>query len=66
MSLKFVMIVHFTEDLQFFLEVVLSLLIESFKFSLSDKEIHWKTFGIMTPTIVGDPVPKLPIIIERA
>jgi len=61
------MIVHFTEDLQFFLEVVLSLLVESFKFSLSDKEIlHWKTFGIMTPTIVGDPVPKLPIIIERA
>lgn len=59
------MIVYFTEDDS--LEVVLSLLIESFKFSLSDKEIHWKTFGITTPTVVGDPSgSKLPIIIGRA
>ena len=61
---KFVAVVYFTEDP---LEVVLSLLIESFRFSLSDKEIHWKAFGVTTPTVVGDPSHyKLPIIIEPA
>ena len=58
------------KDLQFIfflLEVVLSLLIESFKFSLSDKEIRWKALGNVTPSVVGDPSDhKLPIIIERA
>ena len=34
-------------------EVVLSLLIESFKFSPSDKEIFWQMNMIATPTVVG-------------
>jgi hypothetical protein len=34
-------------------EVVLSILIESFKFSPSDKEIFWQMNSIATPTVVG-------------
>ena len=66
----FFTIVYFTERSPIFfslLEVVLSLLIESFKFSLSDKEIRWKALGNVTPSVVGDPSDhKLPIVIERA
>jgi len=45
-------------------EVVLSLLIESFKFSPANKEIVWNMGGISSPSVKGHPEPQLPLIIE--
>jgi hypothetical protein len=36
-------------------EVVLSLLLESFSFSLTDEEIVWNMAGVATPSIQGGP-----------
>ncbi len=47
-------------------EVILSLLVESFKFSFSDKKVFWKTFGLASPALVEDPsVPRLPLMVEQ-
>ncbi|KAF9011994.1 cytochrome P450 [Cyathus striatus] len=50
------------------MKVVLAMLLESFKFSPSNKEIFWAMNGITTPTVVGgDPsVPSLPMKISLA
>jgi hypothetical protein len=36
------------------LEIVLSLLIESFRFAPSKKEIFWQTTTVVTPTVLGE------------
>lgn len=48
-------------------EVVLSLLIESFRFSPSKAEIAWQMTGVVTPAVVGTDLtkPQLPLIVER-
>ncbi|CAA7265719.1 unnamed protein product [Cyclocybe aegerita] len=48
------------------MKVVLSLLVASFKFSPSNKEVVWKMTGIVTPTTVGNktPTPELPLVVE--
>ncbi|KAJ3516546.1 hypothetical protein NLJ89_g1046 [Agrocybe chaxingu] len=48
------------------MKVVLSLLIASFKFSPSNKEVVWKMTGIVTPTTAGNktPTPELPLVVE--
>ena len=38
----------------FVAEVVLSLLIESFRFAPSNKEIYWQMTSVATPTVVGE------------
>lgn len=58
------------------IEVVLLLLVESFKFSLpKDKEIVWQMTGVVSPTVksgegsnndqAGTPQSKMPLIVER-
>ena len=47
------------------LEVVLSILIESFRFSPAEKEIDWHMIGLATPTVPGSPLPQLPIRVEK-
>lgn len=50
-------------------EVVLSDLIDSFKFSPTDKEIFWQMNSIATPTLADlskDVRSQLPLIVERA
>jgi len=51
----------------YYLEVVLSLLIESFKVSRSNKDVYWKTQGITSPFVRDDTIDhqKLPLIFER-
>ena len=52
--------------LVFTAEVVLSLLIESFEFLPSKKEIFWNMTGLVIPTVVGDDSgrPKLPMVVK--
>ena len=46
-------------------EVVLSLLIESFEFAPSEKEIFWQMSNIVSPTVVGgESKPQLPIMVK--
>jgi hypothetical protein len=46
-------------------EVVISVLIGSFKFSPSEKEIFWQSSAIAVPTVVGGGKGfQLPIIVE--
>jgi len=54
-------------SLSYYLEVVLSLLIESFKISRSNKDVYWRTQGIALPFVRDDTMdhPKLPLIFER-
>lgn len=49
-------------------EVVISMLIENFKFSLTpDKDIYWQMSGISTPVVVGgEKHAKLPLVVELA
>ena len=48
------------------IEVVLLLLIESFRFSLpADREISWQTQRIGKPSVVGFSDPRLPLMVER-
>ncbi|KDR76361.1 hypothetical protein GALMADRAFT_68089 [Galerina marginata CBS 339.88] len=54
------------------MKVVLLLLLESFKFSLSKKEVTWHMNGIVTPTVLSDsnsqgvlPRSQLPLVVER-
>jgi hypothetical protein len=48
-------------------EVVLLVLIESFKFSLPpDKDIYWLSHGVAKPAVVGFPECQLPLVVERA
>jgi len=47
-------------------EVVLLLLIESFKFSPAPgKEIYWQTQTVAKPAIVGSSDVQLPLVVER-
>jgi len=48
------------------MKVVLSLLIESFEFLPSKKEIFWKMTSLVIPTVVGDESgrPKLPMVVK--
>lgn len=50
------------------MKVVISMLIENFKFSLApDKDIFWQMSGISTPVVVGgEKHAKLPLIVELA
>ncbi|KAJ3510085.1 hypothetical protein NLJ89_g4875 [Agrocybe chaxingu] len=50
------------------MKVVLSILVASFKFSPSDKEIMWKMNGIATPTTADNEtvLPRLPLMVELA
>jgi len=51
------------------IEVVLSLLIEAFKFSPpKDKEVIWHMNAIATPAVVGSDLsrPQLPLVVELA
>ncbi|CAA7267173.1 unnamed protein product [Cyclocybe aegerita] len=50
------------------MKVVLSILVASFKFSPSDKEVLWKMNGIATPTTADNEtvLPRLPLVVERA
>ena len=50
-------------------EVVLTLLINSFKFTPSDKQIIWKMHGITSPAVAGEPDPtkvQLPMVVQMA
>ena len=50
-------------------EVVLTLLIGSFKFTLSDKRIIWKMRGLTSPAVEGDSDPlriQLPLVVQLA
>ena len=47
-------------------EVVLAILLRSFKFSLSSQEIVWNLAGIKYPTVGRDSTkPSMPIKVER-
>jgi hypothetical protein len=50
-------------DLIIILEVVLSLLLESFRFSLTEKEVVWDLGFIVSPKVKGDSSgqPQLPL-----
>ena len=49
----------------FIAEVVLSVLIESFEFTPSKKEIFWQMVPTMRPTVVGEGTePRLPMIVK--
>ena len=46
-------------------EVVLSLLIESFNFTPSKKEIFWQMTNIVSPIVVGGGTkPQLPLVVK--
>ena len=46
-------------------EVVLSLLIESFEFTPSKKEIYWEMTGIVSPIVVGEGTrPQFPVVVK--
>lgn len=45
-------------------EVILSLLIESFDFTPSEKEIYWEMGGIVTPMVVGGETHQLPVVVK--
>ncbi|KAF8202147.1 cytochrome P450 [Pholiota molesta] len=48
------------------MKVVLLMLIESFRFYPSKKEVFWRMTGITSPVVIGDDSgPQLPIIVER-
>jgi len=47
------------------MKVVLSLLIESFEFTPSKKEIFWQMTNIVSPIVVGrETQPQLPIVVK--
>jgi hypothetical protein len=51
--------------ISFVAEVVLSLLIESFEFTPSKKEIFWEMAGIVSPIVVGEGTqPQLPVVVK--
>jgi hypothetical protein len=51
--------------LTFAAEVVLSLLIESFEFTPSNKEIFWQMSKLVTPIVVGEGMrPQLPVVVK--
>jgi len=47
------------------MKAVLSVLVESFRFSSADKEIMWNMGGISSPSVKGHQEPQLPLIISR-
>jgi len=50
------------------IEVILALMIESFRFSPSNKDVTWKMFGVASPTVSDasdDTSRQLPLLIER-
>ncbi|KAF9533504.1 cytochrome P450 [Crepidotus variabilis] len=46
------------------MKVVLAILINSFKFSLTDKEVIWEMNPISSPAVHGKPGAQLPLIVE--
>ncbi|CAA7265474.1 unnamed protein product [Cyclocybe aegerita] len=50
------------------MKVVISLLVSTFKFSLSNKEVVWHMNEMITPTTVGSetPTPEMPLLVELA
>jgi len=46
------------------MKAVLSVLVESFRFSSADKEIVWNMGGISSPSVKGHQEPQLPLIIS--
>jgi len=46
------------------MRIVLSILVESFTFSSTDKEIVWNMSGVVSPGVQGQPGPQLPLIIS--
>ena len=56
---------HTAFTFSFAAEVVLSLLIESFEFTPSEKEIFWQMTGISSPIVVGDGTrSQLPLVVK--
>ena len=52
-------------DLTFFAEVVISLLIELFEFTPSEKEIYWEMANVATPMVVeGQARRQLPVVVK--
>ncbi|KZP08117.1 cytochrome P450 [Athelia psychrophila] len=47
------------------MKVVLCVLLESFAFSLSDKEIMWNLGNLVTPSVKDDKKPQLPLIVSK-
>ncbi|THU78940.1 cytochrome P450 [Dendrothele bispora CBS 962.96] len=48
------------------MKAVLSMLIAKFKFAPSKKEIIWRMYDIMTPTVNGERRSQMPLIVSRA
>lgn len=62
-----VVLVAFTDVCCVVPEVVLALLVGSFRFQPSKKEIFWQMTGIATPTVKGgNGHSQLPLVMERA
>ncbi|KAF7969443.1 hypothetical protein HWV62_27341 [Athelia sp. TMB] len=47
------------------MKVVISVLLESFAFSLSDKDITWNIGPVVTPSVVGDSKPRMPLMVSK-
>ncbi|KAF9048762.1 cytochrome P450 [Panaeolus papilionaceus] len=48
------------------IKVILAILLQKFKFSLSDKEIKWQVTAMASPVVVGDEShPRLPLMVAR-
>ncbi|KZP14942.1 cytochrome P450 [Athelia psychrophila] len=47
------------------MKVVMCVLLESFAFSLSNKDIMWNMGGIVTPSVDGNVKPQLPLIVSK-
>ncbi|KZP14916.1 cytochrome P450 [Athelia psychrophila] len=47
------------------MKALMCVLLESFAFSLSDKDIVWNLAGIITPSVSGDVKPQLPLIVSK-
>lgn len=48
------------------LEVVLAVLISTFKFELGEKPIKWNLAGVVYPTVAGSSSPSLPLKVRLA
>ncbi|KZP14957.1 cytochrome P450 [Athelia psychrophila] len=47
------------------MKTLMSVLLESFGFSLSDKDIKWNLGALVTPTVNGSVGPQLPLIVSK-
>ncbi|THH32686.1 hypothetical protein EUX98_g1503 [Antrodiella citrinella] len=46
------------------MKIVLSVLLETFKFSPSDKDVQWNLRGLQSPTVGESPKPQMPLMVE--